>query len=80
VFELNVPELFLDVAAAFGELASKLDNKPRLLNRQKAVLGKQLAWTCAHDSARADFGYKPSVDIAEGMQRTFEWYREKRWL
>jgi nucleoside-diphosphate-sugar epimerase len=80
VFELNVPELFLDVAATFGELASKFDNKPRLLNRQKAVLGKQLAWTCAHDSARADFGYKPNVDVKEGMQRTFEWYRENRWL
>jgi nucleoside-diphosphate-sugar epimerase len=80
VFDLDVPELFLDVAANFGELVSKLDKKPRLLNRQKAVLGKQLAWTCAHDSARADFGYTPSVDVKEGMQRTFEWYREKRWL
>lgn len=80
VIDLDLPELFLDVGAFFGELASKLDDKPRLLNRQKAVLGKQLAWTCAHDSARADFGYKPSVDVKEGMQRTFEWYREKRWL
>jgi nucleoside-diphosphate-sugar epimerase len=79
-FDVNVPELFLDVAATFGELVSRIDNKPRLLNRQKATLGKQLAWTCAHDSARADFGYKPSVDVKEGMQRTFEWYREKRWL
>ena len=80
VLDLDLPELCLDVAAYFGELASKLDDKPRLLNRQKAVLGKQIAWTCAHDSARADFGYKPAVDVKEGMQRTFEWYREKRWL
>jgi nucleoside-diphosphate-sugar epimerase len=80
VLELNLPELFVDIAAVFGELATKLDKKPRLYNRQKALMGKQLAWTCAHDNARADFGYKPQVGVEDGMRRTFDWYREQRWL
>lgn len=78
--ELDLPEVFVDVAAVFGELATKLDRKPRLFNRQKALMGKQLAWTCAHDNARADFGYQPQVSVEDGMQRTFEWYRERGWI
>jgi nucleoside-diphosphate-sugar epimerase len=79
-FDLMLPELFVDVAAMFGELATKLDKKPRLFNRQKALMGKQIAWTCRHDRARDDFGYRPRVGAQEGVQRTFEWYRENGWL
>jgi nucleoside-diphosphate-sugar epimerase len=78
--DLNLPQFTLDVAAFFGELATKLDNKPRLLNRQKALLGKQMAWTCRHDNARTDFGYRPEVELEDGVQRTLEWYRAQRWL
>lgn len=77
---LDLPELCLDVAAVFGELATKLDQKPRLFNRQKALLGKQIAWTCSHTRARQDFDYRPLVDVKEGVQRTFDWYREQRWV
>jgi nucleoside-diphosphate-sugar epimerase len=80
VLDVNLPGFVLDVAAVFGELATKLDKKPRLANRQKATMGKQLAWTCAHDNARADFGYRPQVSVEEGMQRTYAWYRDKKWI
>jgi nucleoside-diphosphate-sugar epimerase len=80
VFDLNLPEVFVDVAAAFGEIATKLDRKPRLFNRQRAVMGKQQAWTCSHDSARRDFGYRPAVDLKDGVERTFDWYRTSKWL
>jgi nucleoside-diphosphate-sugar epimerase len=79
VFDIDVPEVCLDVAGAFGELVSKFDKKPRLMNRQKAVLGKQL-WVCSHETARADFGYRPTVDSVEGIQRTLDWYRQRQWL
>jgi nucleoside-diphosphate-sugar epimerase len=79
-FQLNFPELVVDIAAVFGELATKLDSKPRLFNRQKVLLSKQAAWTCRHDRAHEDFGYHPRVDVKEGVQRTFEWYREHGWL
>jgi nucleoside-diphosphate-sugar epimerase len=77
---LSLPELTTDIAAAFGELATSFDKKPRLFNRQKVIMGKQLAWTCTHDSAQADFGYAPRVGLDEGIARTFEWYRKERWL
>jgi nucleoside-diphosphate-sugar epimerase len=79
-FELNLPEFLLDVSAVAGELMTKLDGKPRLFNRQKATLARQIAWTCRHDAARRDFEYQPQVSIEDGVQRTFSWYRQAGWL
>jgi nucleoside-diphosphate-sugar epimerase len=77
---LNLPELLVDLAAFGGELATRFDKKPRLFNRQKALMGAQEAWTCQHDALRADTAYAPEVEVPEGVRRTLAWYREKRWV
>ncbi len=77
---LDLPELLVDVAAFGGELLTRLDGKPRLFNRQKALMGAQEAWTCQSDALRADAGYLPTVGVAEGVARTLAWYRAERWL
>lgn len=78
--DLDLPELLVDLSAVFGEVMTRIDGKPRLFNRQKAILGHQEAWTCRHDTARAEFGYRPEVELREGVRRTFEWYRREGWL
>jgi nucleoside-diphosphate-sugar epimerase len=80
VITLDLPEFLVDVAALFGELATRIDGKPRLFNRQKAKMGAEAAWTCQHDAARRDFGYEPRVSMEEGVERTYRWYRENGWL
>jgi nucleoside-diphosphate-sugar epimerase len=80
VVTLNLPEFLVSVAAFGGELATKVDKKPRLFNRQKAKMGAQDAWTCEHTAARDDFGYAPTVAVSEGVMRAFSWYRENGWL
>ena len=77
---LNLPEAFVGIAALGGELATKLDGKPRLFNRQKAKMGAQSAWTCSHEAAAEDFGYSPQVPLEEGVKRAMEWYRAEGWL
>jgi nucleoside-diphosphate-sugar epimerase len=76
---VNLPELLVSVAALGGELASRIDKKPRLLNLQKAKMGAQQAWTCVGDAARSDFGFAAEVDLAEGVRRTHEWYLANDW-
>lgn len=80
VWTLDLPEALVSVAAWGGELATRLDGKPRLFNRQKATMGAQSAWTCRSDLARGDLGYVPRVPVEEGVRRTFAWYRAERWL
>jgi nucleoside-diphosphate-sugar epimerase len=77
---IDLPEAFVSIAAVFGELMTKVDKKPRLFNRQKALMGAQPAWTCHVDALVADAEFAPKVLVPEGVRRTFDWYRQERWL
>lgn len=77
---LSFPGFVVDVAAFFGEIASRIDGKPRLFNKQKAKMGEQPAWLCSAAAARKDLGFDPQVSVRDGITRTFAWYREKGWL
>lgn len=77
---LKLPEALVSVAAIGGEMASRIDGKPRLFNRQKAKMGAQEAWTCKSDALRADTGWSPTVPMEEGVRRAYAWYRAEKWL
>lgn len=79
-WELELTSVSTDVAAFFGELATKLDRKPRLFNRQKAIMGKQRAWTCLSDRARDELGFQNQIDLQQGVAQTLQWYRSAGWL
>ncbi len=77
---MNLPELLVSFAALGGELLTKFDGKPRLFNRQKAIMGAQSAWTCTHTKAHDHFGYEPRVSLQDGILRTLRWYRDEGWV
>jgi UDP-glucose 4-epimerase len=76
---VNLPAQVMWAIALAGEVATRVDKKPRLMNLQKARLGVQEAWTCSGDAARRDFGFSAEVYLAEGIRRTHEWYAEHGW-
>ena len=80
VREIDIPEFFVGPVAVAGEWLTALDRRPRVLNRQKAKMGAQSAWTCRSDAARQDFGFEAKVGLSEGVARSFEWYREQGWI
>lgn len=79
-FNVNLPSFLVPLAGSAGELMTAFDKKPRLLNRQKALMDAQQAWLCSIDAARADFGFQPRIEMAEGTRRAFAWYKQQRWL
>lgn len=79
-WDIDFPEFAVNVVGFFGEIKGRITGKPSLYNRQKVIIGIQDAWTCRHDSAREDFGYRPKISLAQGVQRTYEWYRANGWL
>jgi UDP-glucose 4-epimerase len=79
VRDLNLPEQLMWASAFAGEVATRIDKKPRLFNLQKAKMGAQQAWTCVGDAARRDFGFTAEVDLAEGVRLTHEWYTANGW-
>ncbi|HET6417500.1 MAG TPA: NAD(P)-dependent oxidoreductase [Polyangiales bacterium] len=76
---INLPSQLVTVAALGGELATRVDKKPRLLNLQKAKMGAQQAWTCVGDAARRDFGFEAQIGLSEGIRLTHEWYQANDW-
>jgi nucleoside-diphosphate-sugar epimerase len=78
--DIDVGFLPVQLASVGGEWLSRFDGKPRLFNRQKAIMARQVAWTCKHDAATADFGYQPQVPLREGVAQTFDWYKTAGWL
>lgn len=76
---VDLPEQLLWVGAFAGEIATRIDKKPRLMNLQKAKLGAQEAWTCSGEAARRDFGFSAIVTLAEGVRRTHQWYADNGW-
>jgi nucleoside-diphosphate-sugar epimerase len=77
---IDLPGALVDVAAFFGELATRVDGKPRLFNRQKARMGAQEAWTGRSDAIEADTGWAPEVQVPEGVARALAWYRAEKWV
>lgn len=76
---VDLGDRLVSVAAIAGELATRIDGKPRLMNQQKARMGFQDAWLCAGERAREDFGFECEVGHEEGIRRTHEWYRDNGW-
>ena len=79
-FDVNLPRFLVPAAGLAGELVTAVDKKPRLFNRQKAIMDAQEAWLCSHAAAARDFGYQPRVALAEGIARAYRWYRDNGWL
>lgn len=80
VFKLRLPEQIVDVAGVLGELATRVDGKPRLFNRQKAAMAAQEAWICSVDRAREELGFETRVPLEDAVALTAEWYRRERWI
>ena len=79
-FRVNLPSALVQAAAVAGEFMTSLDHKPRLLNRQKALMDAQTAWLCSSEAARADFGFQARIGAAEGTRRAYKWYVDNGWL
>jgi len=77
---IDLPEFFVTLGAVGGELATLVDKKPRLFNRQKAKMGAAEAWLCRSDFVRESLGWASSVSLVDGIRRTFEWYRREKWI
>lgn len=77
---LDFPAFFVTLAGIAGEIATRIDGKPRLFNRQKAKMGAQAAWLCSAAKLRSRLGWSARVGFEEGVRRAFAWYRAEGWL
>jgi len=77
---ITVPEFIAPVLAAFSELGARISRKPALLNFDKIDELRQSYWVCSGEKARHQLGFIPALSIQEGLQQTYQWYKEQGWL
>jgi nucleoside-diphosphate-sugar epimerase len=77
---ITIPEAIAPVLAAASELGAKITGKPALLNFDKVSEMRQYYWVCSGEKARQQLGFVPAFSIEDGLQNTWQWYRENGWL
>lgn len=77
---VRVPPLAFEVAGAGAEVLARLLARTPVFDRRRARDLARLRWTCRLEETERHLGWRPEVDLAEGLSRTGEWYREQGWL
>jgi dihydroflavonol-4-reductase len=79
-WRLHLPHAVVRTVGMLGELAGKALRKPVFFNREKARESVQASWSCSIEKAVEQLGFLPRLSLAEGMERTYEWYRQHGWM
>lgn len=80
VVPVRVPLWGLKIVSAIAEKIGAAKGKPSTLNRDKYHIMRQRNWTVDVAKARRDFGFNPTVDLEEGVDRSITWYQQHGWL
>lgn len=80
VMTLRIPRPLIVPVGTLSQWAGRLVGAYPPLNREKAVEIRDACIRCSSAAATSDFGYAPSVDLAEGFRETVSWYRDAGWL
>lgn len=80
VLPVRVPLWGVKAVSAAAEKIGVLKGKPSTLNRDKYNIMAQRNWSVDVSKAERDFGFRPEVDLAEGIRRSIDWYKREGWL
>jgi nucleoside-diphosphate-sugar epimerase len=80
VRRLPVPAFLARLAGELGELKWTLTGKPQIISRRKVRDMLQERWTCSWAKAERELGYRPRIELADGMRETARWYASQGWL
>ena len=77
---ITAPLWVLRIVTFCGEHLGRLTGKVTALNNDKYNIMRQRNWRCDITPARRELGYEPQVQLAEGVRRSIQWYKEHKWL
>ncbi len=77
---INLPMPVVYLAALSSEIFGKATNKAVMLTRDKMNEIRQPHWVCSSAWAQRDLGWKPAIDLKDGIGQTAKWYRDQKWI
>jgi nucleoside-diphosphate-sugar epimerase len=76
----KVPHSVVYTLATVAQFFALFSSKPATLNIEKARDITRHAWICSTEKAIKELNYHQEISIEEGIKRTVDWYKEKKWL
>lgn len=77
---IKIPHPIVLSIAGLSGLIGKITGKPRVFNYEKGIDFIQNYWICSIDKAKKDFGFRPLIELVDGMKQTAIWYKEHGWI
>ena len=77
---LHAPATLLLPMVLVGDLFSRMGRRIPSFSRMRLRELSQRQWVCDGSKAGLDLGFKPRVDLQEGIRRTTDWYRCMGWV
>jgi len=78
--KLHIPIFLSYILAAFNECMKYFTKKQATINLQKVKEMQQCYWLCSIEKAQNILNYKPHYSLQEGVNKTYQWYKEHQWL
>lgn len=77
---IPLPGALMVAAGAAAEAVGRLLRRPPDLDRRRARDVAFHQWTCDPRPSEEALGWRPEVDLREGLARTASWYRDVGWI
>jgi len=76
----NIPQSVVEFFGKLGDFYGRMTGQFSIVNSQKILLSKPSYWICSAEKAKKDFGFQATVTLSEGLEVTYRWYVENKWL
>ena len=80
IWEFNIPFPVIAFAGKLGDLYSTVSGTIPILNSKKIELAKPKYWICSPEKAIQELNFSAQVSMLEGMESTYTWYIDQKWI
>lgn len=63
-----------------AEIGGRIISRPSIVSRQKIKEVCQPYWTISNAKIRRELNYRQGINLRDGLEMTYNWYRKQRWL
>ena len=77
---IKIPYTVAYLIGLASEAVSLFTARPALTNRQKMREASQTFWICDLVKTEKALGFKAAYPLPQGLDITWRWYRDNKWL
>ena len=80
IIRFYTPVFLAKIIASFSEIISSITGKVSVINLEKIKEFSAINWNCDISQLIDDIKFKPDYSLAQGLQETIDWYKQRSWI